>query len=332
MPTPVLHAEDLRVRFYTKEGVVTAVNGVSFDLEQDSILCLVGESGAGKSTIGLTLLGLLPRAAREVSGAVEFGGRDIMSLDQASLRRIRGKDIAMIPQEPVAALNPILTIGAQLEEQILTHTDMSKRAAEDLSTDLLADMGLPDPKDTLKRYPFQLSGGMCQRVMISMAMALGPKVLIADEPTSNLDVTLQAEILDRLKRFCKDRHSSMILITHDMGVVARMADNVAVMYAGKIVEHAGVHELFRNHVHPYTWGLFRSVPRLDRPDVRFEPIHGTPPDLMTEEDTCPFMPRCHKATNQCRTNPAPALGSLTPAHSVACYNTMDIRWTAAYEE
>ena len=192
MATPVLHAEDLKVRFYTKEGVVTAVNGVSFDLEQDSILCLVGESGAGKSTIALTLLGLLPRAAREVSGAVEFGGQDIMSLDQASLRRIRGKDIAMIPQEPVAALNPILTIGAQLEEQILTHTDMTKRAAEDLSTDLLADMGLPDPKDTLKRYPFQLSGGMCQRVMISMAMALGPKVLIADEPTSNLDVTLQA--------------------------------------------------------------------------------------------------------------------------------------------
>ena len=332
MPTPVLHAEDLNVRFYTKEGVVNAVNGVSFDLYQESILCLVGESGAGKSTIALTLLGLLPRAAREISGAVQFGGQDIMSLDQASLRRIRGKDIAMIPQEPVSALNPILTIGTQLEEQILTHTDLTKRAAEDLSIDLLTDMGLPDPKDTLKRYPFQLSGGMCQRVMISMAMALGPKVLIADEPTSNLDVTLQAEILDRLKRFCKDRHSSMILITHDMGVVARMADNVAVMYAGKIVEFGGVHELFRNHVHPYTWGLFRSVPRLDRPDVRFEPIHGTPPDLMSSVDTCPFVPRCHKATNQCRTEPAPALGNLTPAHSVACYNTMDIRWTAAYDE
>ena len=328
----VLQAEDLYVRFHTKEGVVKAVNGVSFDLHDESILCLVGESGAGKSTIALTLLGLLPRAAREVSGSVRYGDVDIMSLDQGSLRRIRGKEIAMIPQEPTAALNPVLTIGAQLEEQILTHTDMSKRESTGLAIKMLTEMGLPDPRETLKRYPFQLSGGMCQRVMISMAMSLQPKVLIADEPTSSLDVTLQAEILGRLKTFCKELHSSMILITHDMGIVARMADEVAVMYAGNIVEYTDVQDLFQHHYHPYTWGLFQSIPRLDRPNRRFQPIQGSPPDMLNLPSQCPFLPRCAKATTQCRVEPMPPLREISPGHKVACYNTMDTRWTSLDDE
>ena len=328
----VLQAEDLYVRFHTREGVVKAVNGVSFDLREESILCLVGESGAGKSTVALTLLGLLPRSAREVSGSVRYGNVDMMTLDQGSLRRIRGKEIAMIPQEPTAALNPVLTVGAQLEELILTHTDMSKSEATGLAIKMLTEMGLPDPQETLKRYPFQLSGGMCQRVMISMAMALEPKVLIADEPTSSLDVTLQAEILGRLKTFCKELHSSMLLITHDMGIVARMADEVAVMYAGNIVEYTDVQDLFQHHYHPYTWGLFQSIPRLDKPNRRFQPIRGNPPDMLNLPGQCPFLPRCAKATTQCRVEPTPPLTEISPGHKVACYNTMDTRWTSLDEE
>ena len=318
-----LRAEDLHVRFRTKEGEVKAVNGVSFSLKEESILCLVGESGAGKTTTALALLGLLPKSATVVSGKVYFDGLDLLSADKHTLRRIRGKDVSMIPQEPRAALNPILTIGAQVEEQILAHTNLSKQEATSLASEMLKEMGLPDPKTVLNRYPFQLSGGMCQRVLISMALALRPKVLIADEPTSNLDVTLQAEILKRLKEFCKELHSSMILITHDMGIVAQMADEVAVMYAGTIVEFAEVQTLFQRPRHPYMWGLFQSLPRLDQPDRRFQPLRGTPPDLMNLPGQCPFLPRCPKAVVRCRLEPMPPLEELEPGHKVACYNAID---------
>lgn len=322
----VLRAEDLSVQFHTKEGEVKAVNEVSFALQEDSILCLVGESGAGKSTTALALLGLLPRAGRVVQGRVYFDGLDLLSADKQTLRGIRGKEISMVPQEPVAALNPVLTVGTQVEEQILAHTAMSRKQANSLASEMLSEMGLPDPQHILKRHPFELSGGMCQRVVLAMALALRPKVLIADEPTSSLDVTLQAEILRRLKDYCKELHSAMILITHDMGVVAQMADEVAVMYAGSIVEFAEVRTLFRRPHHPYIWGLFQSLPRLDGPNRRFQPISGNPPDLMSLPEECPFLPRCHKATNRCRLEPRPHLKEIEPAHKVACYNAVDYGW------
>ena len=328
----VLRAEDLRVWFNTKEGEVKAVNGVSFSLEEGSILCLVGESGAGKSTTALALLGLLPRSAVVAGGEVSFDGLDLLTVDNSTMRRIRGKDISMIPQEPRAALNPVLSIGAQVEEQILTHTEMSKAEARDLAITMLGDMGLPEPKDILKRYPFQLSGGMCQRVMISMALSLRPRVLIADEPTSSLDVTLQAEILRRLKQYCKEFHASMILITHDLGIVAQMADEVGVMYAGTIVEMADVRELFRQPQHPYMWGLFQSLPSMDQPDRRVQPIAGSPPDLINLPGQCPFLPRCPKATTQCRIEPVPPLNEVAPGHRVACYNAVDYTWMRDGEE
>ena len=328
----VLRAQDLHVHFYTKDGEVKAVNGVSFSLQEGSILCLVGESGAGKSTTALALLGLLPKAARVPSGSVYFDGLDLLSVDQQTLRRIRGKEISMIPQEPRAFLNPILTVGTQVEEQILAHTDLSKKAANRLALEMLRDMGLPDPKNILKQYPFQLSGGMCQRVMLSMALALRPRVLIADEPTSSLDVTLQAEILRRLKDTCRELNSSILLITHDMGIVAQMADEVAVMYAGSIVESADVQTLFRYPQHPYMYGLFQSLPRLDRPGRRFEPIRGNPPDLMNLPGQCPFLPRCPKAISKCRLEPTPILDEVGPGHKVACYNTLDYDWMDAEDE
>lgn len=317
---PLLEAEDLRVSFYTKEGEVKAVNGVGFTLEEESVLCLVGESGAGKSTTALALLGLLPKSASVMSGMVYFNGVDMLSANENTLRRIRGKDISLVPQEPREALNPILTIGAQVEEQILAHTNMTKAKAQDLAISMLADMGLPDPKEVFKRYPYQLSGGMCQRVMLAMALVLRPKVLIADEPTSNLDVTLQAEILRRLKVFSEEQGSSMILITHDLGIVAQMADQVAVMYAGSIVEFADVHALFQQPHHPYMWSLFQAHPRLDEPDRRFLPIRGDPPDLTNMPDQCPYLPRCSKAINKCRVESMPPLTEMENGHRVACYN------------
>ena len=293
---------------------------------------MVGESGAGKSTTALALLGLLPRSAEVMGGRVCFGGYDLLSADKRTLQEIRGRDITVIPQEPRASLNPTLTIGTQVEEQILAHTGMSKKEANGRALEMLREIGLPDPKRVLKQYPFQLSGGMCQRVMLAMALALSPKVLIADEPTSNLDVTLQAEILERLKSFCKGLHASMLLITHDMGIVAQMADEVAVMYAGTIVEYTDVHSLFRRPQHPYMWGLFQSLPRLDRPDRRFQPLRGSPPDLLNPSGHCPFLPRCPKAVNTCRLEPAPPLETVEPGHMVACYNTIDYSWLEGNEE
>ena len=232
----------------------------------------------------------------------------------------------MVTQDPRTALNPTMTIGAQVEEQILAHTDMSKKAALELAGEVLKEMGLPDPKEVLRRYPFQLSGGMCQRVMVSMAMAMRPRALIADEPTSSLDVTLQAEILRRLKSLCKDLHSSMILISHDMGIVAQMADEVGVMYSGSMVELTDVQTLFGRPYHPYIWSLLQSPHRLDRPDQRFQPLRGNPPDSMDTSGLCPFLPRCHKAMNQCRQAPMPSLDEVEPGHMVACYNTVDYSW------
>lgn len=320
----VLQVKDLYVSYATNDGEVKAVNGVSFALKEGTILCLVGESGAGKSSTALALMRLLPESTKSVMGKIYFDGLDLLSVDDYTMRQIRGNEISMIPQEPRSALNPILTVETQVQEQILAHRDMSKAEATDLVLRMLRELGLPDPEGILGRYPFELSGGMCQRVILAMALALRPKVLIADEPTSNLDVTLQADILGRLKSYCKDLGSSMILITHDLGVVAQMADEVAVMYAGIVVEYADVHTLFRHPRHPYIWGLFQAVPRLDRPDLRFQPIQGSPPDLVNLPDECPYLPRCPKAITRCRLEPRPGLEEVEAGHTVACYNPLDL--------
>ena len=319
----ILRVEDLHTSFFTKEGEVKAVSGVTLSLKEDSILGIVGESGSGKSVTALSMLRLLPHPGRTTRGSVTFNGRDLLGMDGERLRQIRGKDIAMIFQEPTSAMNPLLTIGTHMEEVLLAHGNMSKAEARDRSVQLLTELELPAPVNILKLYPFQLSGGQAQRVMIAMAIAWNPRVLIADEITSNLDVTLQADVLDRLKRLQRERHSAVMLITHDMGVIAQAAHEVAVMYAGSIVEYADTVTLFRRPYHPYTWALLQSIPRLDEPLRALHPIEGSSPDLIDLPDQCPYLPRCPKASNECRLSPKPALVEVEPGHFVACYNRIE---------
>ena len=321
----VLRVEGLRVRYRTRGGEIRAVNDVSFALQERSITCLVGESGSGKSTIALAMMGLLPDNGEVIGGSVLFEEQDLLRISFGRLRRIRGKDITMVFQEPQSALNPIQSIGDQLVEAIRTHTGAKKEQAWRTAEEGLREMGLPDPPQIMKRYPFQVSGGQAQRIMLSMALTLRPKVLVADEPTSSIDVTLQAEILARLKGYVQDWGCSILLITHDMGVVAHMADEVAVMYGGSIVEHANVRELFQRPYHPYTWGIFQALPRMDDADRILQPLHGSPPTLLNLPDQCPFVPRCPKAVSRCREETMPQLGPVAAGHLVACYNMVDHR-------
>jgi oligopeptide/dipeptide ABC transporter ATP-binding protein len=319
---PILRLEDLRAEFVTPDGVVKAVNGVSFSLQRGGTLVITGESGSGKSTVGLSILNLLPHPGRITSGRVLFNGRDILGLSPEEIRKVRGREIAIVFQDPSTGLNPVLSVGQQVEEVITTHLEVSRGEARQQTLDVLAKMGLPEPREVAKRYPFQLSGGMAQRVMIAIATALNPELLILDEPTSALDVTVQAAILDDLSRLQKEHGTSIVLITHDLGVVAQMADEVAVMYAGYVAEYADAATLFRAPKHPYTWSLLASRPRWDRDDDgRLAQIRGTPPSLIDLPDQCPFVPRCPKATNVCRSEGAPVLqGMESPDHLVACYN------------
>ena len=319
----VLRVEDLRVRYRVRQGEVRAVNGVNFALKEGSIMCLVGESGSGKSTVALAIMGLLPHNGEVTSGSVRFQGQDLLLISLGRLRRVRGKDITMVFQEPQSALNPIQSVGAQVVEVIRTHTGARKEEAFELAVESLKEMGLPDPRQIMTRYSFQLSGGQCQRIMLAMALVLKPRVLIADEPTSSVDVTLQAEILALLKTYVRELGCSILFITHDMGVVAHMADEVAVMYGGSIVEHSDVRGLFRRPYHPYTYGIFQALPRLDEADRPLQPLRGNPPDLLNLPDQCPFVPRCPKAMNRCRVEPNPQLDEVEAGHTVACYNTMD---------
>jgi ABC-type dipeptide/oligopeptide/nickel transport system ATPase component len=270
---PVLRLEDLRAYFFTPEGVIKAVNGVSFALERGSTLAILGESGAGKTSVGLAILNLLPRPGRIVGGRVFLEGREITALKAEELRQIRGREIAMIFQDPVGGLNPLLPIGVQVEEIITSHLPLSRKEAKRRSLELLAQMGLAEPEQVASRYPFHLSGGMCQRVMIAIATAFNPKVLIADEPTSALDVTVQAAILQELADLRRRYGTSILLITHDIGVVAQMAEQVAVMYAGSIVEMGELVDVFHYPRHPYTWALLAARPRLDRTPGQTPPLH-----------------------------------------------------------
>jgi peptide/nickel transport system ATP-binding protein/oligopeptide transport system ATP-binding protein len=333
MPEPILRIDDLSVEFPTPDGVVKAVNGVSLALEPGRTLVITGESGCGKSTVGLSALALIPPPGRITSGRVLFHGRDILSLAPDELRRVRGREVAIVFQDASTGLNPVLSVGQQVEEIITTHQDIGRREARARTLEVLAQMGLPQPSEVVKRYPFQLSGGMAQRVMIAIATALNPEVLILDEPTSALDVTIQAAIIDDLQKLQRQFGTSIILITHDLGLVAQVADDVAVMYAGSIVEFADVRTLFARPRHPYTWALLNSRPRLDREDHGpLTVIKGTPPSLIDLPDECAFLPRCHKATMECRTSPMPPLDQVEDNHLAACYNLIYQEDPAAVRE
>ena len=321
---PLLEIDNLHTYFPTREGIIKAVNGVSLSLEADSILGVMGESGSGKTMTALSVLKLVPFPGQIVSGRIEFDGRDMVKMGDDEMRHIRGRQISLIFQDAASALNPVITVGKQVEELMLEHTGMSKRQAQEFTMELLASMGIPDARQMLNRYPFQLSGGMAQRVMMAIGVALQPRVLIADEPTSNLDVTLQAEMLHRLRVLREESQTAIMLITHDLGVIAQMAERVAVMYGGYVVESADTRALYSKPMHPYTWGLFQSLPRLDAAGQRLRPLTGAPPQMLDPPDQCPFLHRCSKATVECRTSPRPHLQTVEPGHALACYNPVEM--------
>jgi oligopeptide/dipeptide ABC transporter ATP-binding protein len=321
---PLLSVEDLRVEFWTQRGTVHAVNGISFDIAPGETLGIVGESGCGKSVTSLALMGILPRAGKITGGTAMFGDRDLFTLSDRELRRIRGRDIAMIFQDPMTSLNPVLTIGRQIREALEAHFDLSKAEANKRVADLLDQVGIPSSEIRLKDYPHQFSGGMRQRAMIAMALACEPKVLIADEPTTALDVTIQAQILDLLKRLVEDRETALMLITHDLGVVAGMCERVNVMYAGMFMETGSAEQLFGRPRHPYTLGLLQSVPRLDAErKTRLQPIEGSPRDMLRAPQACPFQPRCRFEVEQSSLE-VPPLRELEPGHMVACFNPVPV--------
>ena len=306
--------------FGTSAGRVKALNHVSLSLEEGEVYCVVGESGSGKSTLALSVMGLLPQNAEVSDGRITYKDIDLLRAGPEQMRDLRGKEISLVFQDAQSALNPIEAIGPQLEEIILEHSDVSLRVANQMAQDMLFQMGMADPKRIMGQFPFALSGGMCQRVMMAMALVLRPKLLIADEPTSGLDVTLQAEILHRIRELVKERNASVLLITHDMGVVAAMANKVGVIYAGNVVEDAEVVPLFKRSYHPYTWSLLQALPRIDDPGRRIEPLPGTPPNMIDLPEECPFLPRCFKAQNECRNQTKPPLLQTETGHMVACYN------------
>ncbi len=325
----LLQVEDLVVRFRTHEGAVYAVNGVSFEVEEGETLGLVGESGCGKSVTSLAIMRLLPKPAGRIEGGrVVFDGTELLALKEEEMRDLRGKELAMIFQDPMTSLNPVLTVEEQMVETIRAHRKVDQDAARKRAIELLAMVGIPHPEDRLRSYPHQFSGGMRQRVMIAIALALEPKLLIADEPTTALDVTIQAQVLELLRDLTTRLGTAAILITHDLGVVAGMTQRINVMYAGFIVETAPTAELFAHPSHPYTVGLLHSIPRLDA--VQGEeliPIEGRPPDQRQEPVGCPFAPRCAWRLGACWTDnpkllpsPTAAPGGARAAHAIACHN------------
>ncbi len=316
----LLEVKNLRTYFYTQEGVVRAVDGVSWDLNEGETLGLVGESGCGKSVTAMSILRLIPNPpGRIVDGEILFEGRDLLKLDGAEIRKIRGNRIGMIFQEPMTSLNPVLTIGVQLTEAIKLHLGLDEQEANARGAELLELVGIPEAETRLKDYPHQFSGGMRQRVMIAMALSCNPKLLLADEPTTALDVTIQAQILDIMARLSRDFGTAVVVITHNLGVVARYADRVNVMYAGKIVEMGTATDIFKRPKHPYTVGLMASVPRLDATEhVRLATIEGQPPLLIEPIPGCPFEPRCDWRIDKCTTD-APQLELKEEGHYAACW-------------
>jgi oligopeptide/dipeptide ABC transporter ATP-binding protein len=320
--TALLEVRDLKVEFATAEGVARAVDGVSFEIRAGETLGLVGESGCGKSVTALSILRLVSTPGRISGGRILYRGRDLLSVSETEIRKVRGKEIALIFQEPVAALNPVFTVGSQISEAIRVHHRISRKEAMEEAVRLLRLVQIPDPERRIHEYPHQLSGGMCQRVMIAMALSCKPSLIIADEPTTALDVTIQAEILDLLRRLREQFSLSVLLISHNLGVIAGSAHRVAVMYAGRIVEEAPVREIFSSPRHPYTAGLLKSVPKLgERARTgrrRLPMIPGSVPDPLLREPGCPFAPRCPEALEACR-RLEPRLLPLTAEREVSCF-------------
>jgi peptide/nickel transport system ATP-binding protein len=322
---PLLDVRDLRVVF-TRKGRrdVTAVDGVSFSVDGGETVGLVGESGSGKSVTSLAVMGLLPKRGAPVSGTVTFDGRQLLTMDDAQLRSIRGRDIAMVFQDPMSSLNPVVPIGRQVTEVLERHRDMSGVAARTEAARLLDSVGIPDPDRRLREYPHQLSGGMRQRALIAMALACKPRLLIADEPTTALDVTIQAQILELLKELVADSGTALVMITHDLGVIAGLCDRVNVMYAGRIVESASRHELFAEPRHPYTGGLLASIPRLDAPrGEKLNPIPGSPNDTLPWPRGCAFAPRCGNRIEVCTEETPELEPDRGLDHLLRCFNPLD---------
>ena len=318
--SPLLEVSDLRTHFFTQEGVVKAVDGVSFELEAGETLALVGESGCGKSVSALSIMRLIPDPpGKIISGEVMFQGENLLELPEDEMRKNRGRHIAMVFQEPMTSLNPVLNVERQLTESLELHLRLSKNEAKAEAVRRLEEVGIPDARSRARQYPHQFSGGMRQRVMIAMALSCGPQIVIADEPTTALDVTIQAQILELMKRLTQERDVALVIITHNLGVVARYADRVNVMYAGKIIERGTAKEVYYNPRHPYTIGLLNSVPRLDLPrKEKLDPIEGQPPDLGNLADGCAFMERCRYSEERCAQE-IPPLTLVSEGHSSACW-------------
>ncbi len=317
---PLLEVEDLRVHFRTDDGVVKAVDGISYSIEPGQTLGIVGESGSGKSVSSMTVMGLTRAKNAEITGSIRFDGQELLTASEPQLRAVRGGPVSMIFQDPLSSLHPMYTIGRQLVEAVRVHQEVTKAKALDRAVEMLGLVGIPDPRRRADSYPHEFSGGMRQRVMIAMALCNDPKLLIADEPTTALDVTVQAQILELLEKLKRELDTAIVLITHDLGVVAEVTDDIAVMYAGRIVEKASRDAIFAAPEHPYTWGLLRSIPRLDSPrDEALVPIPGRPPSLITPPSGCSFHPRC-PYVREAHTRVEPQLEPVPGArdHSVAC--------------
>jgi oligopeptide/dipeptide ABC transporter ATP-binding protein len=323
---PLLEVRDLHTEFRTGAGVVRAVDGISYTVEAGETVAIVGESGSGKSVEALSILRLIPNPpGRIVSGEVLFDGRDLRKLPEEEMRAVRGRDIGMVFQEPMTSLNPVLTIGRQITETLEQHQRATREDADKRAVELLEMVGIADPRRRLRQYPHQLSGGMRQRVMIAVALACNPKLIIADEPTTALDVTIQAQILELMKSLTQKLGVAQIIITHNLGVVARYASRVNVMYAGRIVEAGSADAIYHDPRHPYTVALLKSVPRLDQPRrARLDPVEGSPPDLTKLDGGCAFRPRCRFAIDKCATA-YPALDAVgQPGHVAACFRSAEI--------
>ena len=328
MTPPLLEVKDLHTEFFLDDGVVRAVDGISFDLHEGESLGIVGESGSGKSMTALSIMGLVPEPGRVTKGEVRFRGQDLLRTRPEELRDIRGRDIAMIFQDPLSSLNPVLKNGFQIEEAMLAHRHLSRKQTGAWAVELLKKVRVPAAEERAKDYPHQLSGGMRQRTMIAMGLANEPAILIADEPTTALDVTVQAQILELLRDLNQELNTAVIMITHNLGVVAGLCSRVMVMYAGQIVEEGPVDEIFDRPQHPYTWALLRSVPRVDAiQHERLRSIEGMPPDLISPPAGCRFHPRCPFRVDRCF-RLEPPLERTSAGHTAACWVTMD----RAYEE
>jgi peptide/nickel transport system ATP-binding protein len=324
---PLLRVEDLRVEFSTEDGVVHAVDGITYQVHKGRTLGIVGESGSGKTVSSLTTLGLTRRQGARITGRILFDGKDLVTLPEDELRAIRGNDIAMVFQDPLSSLHPLYKVGRQLSEAVRAHREVSKAQARERAVELLGLVGIPDPARRVDAYPHEFSGGMRQRAMIAMALANEPKLLIADEPTTALDVTVQAQILALMERLQRELGMAIVIITHDLGVVAEMADDIAVMYAGRIVETASAARVFASPEHPYTWGLLKSIPRLDaQRDADLVPIPGTPPSLISPPSGCHFHPRCpYVQPDHTRIDPQLQPVPDEPSHHVACLLEAEVR-------